>query len=94
MPTTDIHSLAGLRAHREAAGLSRQALAEAAGGISLSTIWRIEHNEGRPHRSTLRALARVLDCDPLELAPNEREAATNGPARKAENDGPVLQHQV
>ena len=50
-----------LAERRQALGLSREALGAAAGGVSSSTIRRIEHGRVRPHPSTVGALVAALD---------------------------------
>jgi transcriptional regulator with XRE-family HTH domain len=51
-----------LRARREALKLSREALGAAAGGVSSSTIRRVELGTVRPHPSTISALAQALEA--------------------------------
>jgi transcriptional regulator with XRE-family HTH domain len=46
--------------------LTQQELADRA-SIRKNTVSRIERNEGEPHMSTLRKLAKALDVDPSEL---------------------------
>jgi transcriptional regulator with XRE-family HTH domain len=50
-------------ARRRKLGLSREALSFASGGVSISTIRRIERGIGTANRSTLTALAVVLGAD-------------------------------
>jgi len=62
-----------IEARRQSLGLSREALGAAAGGVSSSTIRRIERGVVQPHPSTLAALAYALDA-----AQNDHEPAANG----------------
>ena len=66
---------------RIATGLSRVALARAA-GVAPRTLARIERGEQRPVPATLRALARALGRDVGDLAPgwdrDEEERVTSG----------------
>jgi len=62
-----------LEQRRRALHLSRERLGALAGGVSSSTIKRIERGEVDAHPSTLAALAGALECDPSELT--AREAA-------------------
>jgi transcriptional regulator with XRE-family HTH domain len=55
--------LKNLRVRR---ALTQQELADRA-SIRKNTVSRIERNEGEPHMSTLRKLAKALDVDPSEL---------------------------
>jgi transcriptional regulator with XRE-family HTH domain len=55
--------LKNLRVRR---ALTQQELADRA-RIGKNTVNRIERNEGEPHMSTLRKLAKALDVDPSEL---------------------------
>ena len=55
-----------VKRERERALLTQQELADRA-GIGKNTVNRIERNEGEPHMSTLRKLAKALDVDPTEL---------------------------
>lgn len=55
-----------VRGLREAAGLTQDTLASAA-GIGRVTLIRIENGEQSPRYSTLIALARALGCEPGEL---------------------------
>lgn len=57
-----------LRRIREERGLSQGHLARYA-GVSRVTVHRVEHGQQRPHMSTLLKLARALDVEPQELAP-------------------------
>jgi len=57
----------GLLELRLARGYSRERLGAAAGGISVSTIRRVERGIGTPHPVTLQALARALDCEVSDL---------------------------
>lgn len=62
---------ARVRALRHAAGLTRDQLAYLA-EIGTATVTRIENGHGRHNRTTIAAIARVLDVDPADLL---REAA-------------------
>jgi ribosome-binding protein aMBF1 (putative translation factor) len=62
-----------IKTQRESLGLSRQALAERAGGVSISTIRRVERSEGKPHQSTISALIHALM--PTRVPLDEYEAA-------------------
>jgi predicted transcriptional regulator len=65
-----------LRAWRESLALSRQALAELAGGISTTTIVRIEAGEVSPHPRTIQALVGALRARSAALAAyNENDGA-------------------
>lgn len=77
----------GLRRRREAANLSREALAAKAGGLASITIRRFERGEGQPHRSTVSALAHALDCTPDQLLLNDDGDASHAPVGKANPDG-------
>ena len=56
-----------LNAARLEKGLTLQQLASAA-HVATSTIWELESQRATDFRmSTLLAVARVLDCDPLDL---------------------------
>jgi len=55
--------LKNLRVRR---ALTQQELAGRA-GVGKNTVNRIERNEGEPHMSTLRKLAKALSVDPSEL---------------------------
>jgi transcriptional regulator with XRE-family HTH domain len=55
-----------LRNLRVRRALTQQELAERA-GVGKNTVNRVERNEGEPHMSTLRKLAKALDVDPAEL---------------------------
>lgn len=74
---------------------SVEALITPAGGVSSSTIKRIEDREVRPHRSTLATLARALGCNSEALVdnPNNDEARAVTPALrpKAEDTGHYAQ---
>ncbi len=56
----------GLTAQRQAAGLSMQKLADRS-GVSLSTIYKIEHGKHSPSTSTLEKLAREIGCRVVDL---------------------------
>lgn len=71
---------------RQALGLSREALGAAAGGVSSSTIRRIEHGRVRPHPSTVGALIAALDCATNEQRPGEDRGAEEDSDR---NGGPA-----
>ena len=69
-----------IKALREAAGMSQQALAVAA-GLSVSVVSQLEQGTKRdPRLSTVQALARALGVDIRELAGEEELAST--PKRK------------
>ena len=51
-----------IKAQRQALGLSREALGAIAGGVSSSTIRRVERETVAPHPSTVAALTRALDA--------------------------------
>ena len=53
---------AAIAERRRALGLSREALGQAAGGVSSSTVRRIENNSVNPHPSTATALCAALDA--------------------------------
>jgi transcriptional regulator with XRE-family HTH domain len=74
-----------LKRRRTALGLSREALGGLAGGISSSTIRRIERDEVSPHPSTLAALAAALGCEADELAtpPSDQRTRADRIRRKA-----------
>ena len=55
--------LKNLRVRR---ALTQQELADRA-SVGKNTVNRIERNEGEPHMSTLRKLAKALGVDPSEL---------------------------
>jgi transcriptional regulator with XRE-family HTH domain len=57
----------GLRARREALGLSRADLS-ALSGVNKTSIWRVEAGRTTPNQSTLVALALALEVDPRDLA--------------------------
>jgi predicted transcriptional regulator len=68
MKTKQTHHkhVAGVIAERRnALGLSREALGQAAGGISSSTIRRIENGAVNPHPSTTTALYAALNAAEL-----------------------------
>jgi transcriptional regulator with XRE-family HTH domain len=58
--------MGGLRSLRERKMLTQQELAAEA-GLTITTISRIETGKVNPSLRTIRALARVLDCNPQEL---------------------------
>ncbi len=60
------HRSSSLLPLRIARGLTRDRLAALA-GVSSRSIYSIEREGVRPHRTTARALAEVLGCDPDEL---------------------------
>jgi predicted transcriptional regulator len=51
-----------IESRRQGLGLSREALGAAAGGVSSSTIRRIERGVVQPHPSTIAALIQALDA--------------------------------
>jgi len=55
-----------LRARRQALGLTQLEVASRA-GISRNQVSRLEVEAHGPRLSTLRALARALDCDPAAI---------------------------
>ena len=59
-------SLGILEAKRIHRGLSRASLADAA-GITRETVRLIEVGKSRPSPATLKAIADVLGCSPLDL---------------------------
>ena len=67
-----------LRAHRRAAGLTQEALAERA-GLSARGIQHLEAGDTRPYAATLEALAVALDLAPAERA-RLQAAGTAAPA--------------
>src|SRR6185436_12235571 len=73
---------ARLRRHREAAGLSQEALAERA-GLSAGGIGALERGvRSAPQRETVRRLARGLGLSPADAAALEAAVArTRGPLR-------------
>ena len=60
-----------LRERRERATLTQRELAEKA-GVSRATIASIE-NGGQALGSTIRKLAKALNCDPADLMPPENQ---------------------
>jgi transcriptional regulator with XRE-family HTH domain len=82
------HEAAGaaIKARRELLGLSREALGAAAGGVSCSTIRRVEREEVRSHPSTLAALTRALDAVDAN-APSDQLGAS------LENSGWQARHE-
>lgn len=52
---------ATIEARRLGLGVSRDELGAKAGGVNPSTIWSLERERRRPHRSTLAAIVRALD---------------------------------
>jgi len=75
----------GLKARREALGLSRKRLAMLA-GVSPRTIYNVEHGVTRPQRSTAAVLAQALDraTGPLN---SEARAANPGSAKTSVGGG-------
>lgn len=67
----------GLAAIREARGLTQEQLAVRA-CLGSATVFRIEHGQHKPRRSTLRLLADALDCDPSDLLPTTSESPGAG----------------
>lgn len=59
-----------IRAAREQAGLSREALAFKA-GVSFKTLERLEAGARSPRRSTLKVIADVLGVEPASLLVEE-----------------------
>lgn len=55
-----------LRRARQRAGLSQEALADAA-GVHRNTIPPLESDQQEPRLGTILRLARALGCDPAEL---------------------------
>ena len=76
---------AALEQWRLALGLSREGLGAAAGGVSSSTIRRIERGEVRPHPSTLAALLGALEQRSAVSAHNDHDPAADRAAGKAGN---------
>ena len=74
-----------IKARRQSLGLSREALGAAAGGVSSSTVRRIERCEVQPHPSTVAALKGALDT--AEAAHNDHEPAASELVEKAGDDG-------
>jgi transcriptional regulator with XRE-family HTH domain len=56
---------------RLARGLTREQLAVVA-GLSAKTVYRLEVGGSVPRESTIRVLARALDCDPVEIGVTRR----------------------
>lgn len=67
-----------LRARRQALGLTQLEVASRA-GISRNQVSRLEVEAHGPRLSTIRALARALDCDPAAIfslhGPNDERPA-------------------
>lgn len=63
-----------IQAARQSLGLSREALGAAAGGVSSSTIRRVEHGVVTPHPSTLAALQPRRDGRRLLFKRDELDA--------------------
>jgi predicted transcriptional regulator len=77
-----------LRRWRESLGLSREALGAAAGGVSCSTIVRVEAGEVKPHPATLSALIRALSaCSGAIEHKDESPDATEAPRLSANSAG-------
>lgn len=75
---------------RVARGLSKEALAAAA-GLSLRTIYNAELPGWRPQRATRAVLALALGVDPDELVPHDERrpseaGAVKEPRRQARHD--------
>jgi transcriptional regulator with XRE-family HTH domain len=70
-----------LKLARLSRGLSREQLGVLAGGVSASSVGRIERSQVRAHRSTLSALVQALDEDIL----NDRERPAQALSGKAGN---------
>jgi DNA-binding XRE family transcriptional regulator len=66
-----------LQERREELDMSREALGVAAGGISSTTIWRMENGTVRPHRSTVAALARALGVNVEDITPKHESPAAS-----------------
>jgi transcriptional regulator with XRE-family HTH domain len=81
-----------LRERREALELSREALGAAAGGISSTTIWRLENGTVRPHRSTLAAIARALGVTAEDITPT-KSGGSPTKATAAEKRGKAPRHE-
>lgn len=79
----------GLAAIREARGLTQEQLAVRA-CLGSATVYRLEHDQHKPRRSTLRLLADALGCEPDDLfQPTMSNAAgVNGGAAKVHGGGP------
>ena len=84
MPTQIVTSGSALRAWRESLGLTRQALAELAGGVHISTIVRVEAGEVRPHPRTLAALVGALSARSGALGARNENDGTEGTAPSLE----------
>lgn len=78
-----------LRERREALDLSREALGAAAGGISSTTIWRLENGTVRPHRSTVAALARALGVSVEHIVPTKNGGSGHQPNPPEERGAPL-----
>lgn len=68
-----------LRAARERAGISQEALAARA-GLDRSAVGQLERAETSPRLSTAMRLACALGIDPCELIPTRRLRMTGGGA--------------
>ncbi len=72
---------AEIKARRLALKLSREALGAAAGGVSSSTVRRVEFATVHPHPSTIAALKQALDA--ADRAHNDtRERLADGARRE------------
>jgi transcriptional regulator with XRE-family HTH domain len=77
--TVQTTGLTSVESRRRAAGLSRERLGAAAGGISSATVRRIERGLVTPHPATVSALARALDCEPRDIDPKNANAPGGEP---------------
>jgi transcriptional regulator with XRE-family HTH domain len=77
-----------LEQRRRARGLSREALGALAGGVSSSTIFRIERGQVTPNRATLALLAGALGCEGSDLTHSDAPGRT-GASRKEGDAGAV-----
>jgi transcriptional regulator with XRE-family HTH domain len=59
-----------LRLLRKRSLMTQEQLAERS-SVAVSTIIRIERDQGEPHGSTIRKLAKALGVDPHELVKSE-----------------------
>jgi transcriptional regulator with XRE-family HTH domain len=70
-----------LRALRNAAGFTQQAVAEEL-GVGIQTYMRWERGETEPAFSELRMLAEMFDVELNDFAPEEDPPAGTGPGKK------------
>ena len=75
-----------VRARRQALGLSREALGAAAGGVSSSTIRRIERGTVTPHPSTLAALTHALTAAAAQAQKQQRPGPSPSAAKVVRGD--------